>query len=97
MSGKGIESVADGRTRWGCTWLNSHASGRLSGDQFCVYVANRLVVPYLLPDQLSRFADGRLSLDVLTKKYIHEHFSYSYALVGPRLRRSRLNAKRNVV
>ena len=29
--------------------LNSHASGRLSGDQFCVYVANRIVIPSIEP------------------------------------------------
>ena len=25
--------------------LSAHRSGRLSGDQFCVYVANRIVIP----------------------------------------------------
>jgi hypothetical protein len=29
------------------TRLASHASGRLSGDQFCVYVANSLAIPDL--------------------------------------------------
>jgi hypothetical protein len=31
--------------------LNSHASGRRSGDQFCVYVCDRFVVPRLTVDQ----------------------------------------------
>jgi hypothetical protein len=30
------------------TRLHSHASGRRSGDQFCVYVADRLLLPGLL-------------------------------------------------
>jgi hypothetical protein len=82
MSGKGIEAVTAARTRFGLyTRLNSHASGRLSGDQFCVYVANRLVVPDLKPDQLTRFANGELNLDTLTKAYVRQHFSYSYVLV----------------
>lgn len=82
MSGKGIESIAAGRTRFGLyTRLNSHASGRLSGDQFCVYVANRLVVPDLIEDQLTLFASGELNLDTLTKAYVRQHFSYSYLLV----------------
>ena len=30
--------------------LNSHALGWRSGDQFCVYVADRLVLPTLTPE-----------------------------------------------
>jgi hypothetical protein len=83
MSGKGIEAVPAGRTRFGLyTRLNSHASGRLSGDQFCVYVANRLVIPDLTADQLAQFAQGELNLDMLTRAYVRQHFSYSYVLVG---------------
>ncbi len=52
------------------TRIASHASGRLSGDQFCVYVANRYVVPKLTPIELSQFASGELNLDALTKRYI---------------------------
>jgi hypothetical protein len=29
--------------------LNAHASGRRSGDQFCVYICDRFVVPALTP------------------------------------------------
>jgi hypothetical protein len=63
------------------TRLASHASGRLSGEQFCVYVANRLVVPQLTADQLPQFASEDLRLDALTKKYIHVHLLYSYRVV----------------
>ena len=61
--------------------LNSHASGRLSGDQFCVYVANRLVIPSLTPDDLPKFSSGELKLDALTKQYIHDHLDYQYVIV----------------
>lgn len=82
MSGREIEKAAD-KSRYGLvTRLHSHASGRLSGDQFCVYVANRLVIPSLTPDQLPRFASGELSLDRLTKAYIHSKFDYQYVIVG---------------
>jgi hypothetical protein len=47
--------------------LNSHASGRRSGDQFCVYVCDRLVVPTLTPEQLRQIGQGELSLDRLTR------------------------------
>jgi len=60
------------------TRLNSHATGRRSGDQFCVYVCDRFVVPRLTSEQQTEIGDGVLSLDVLTKRYIHDHFDYRY-------------------
>src|SRR5436853_4475000 len=50
--------------------LNSHASGRRSGDQFCVYVFDRLVLPTLRPEQIQAGAQGRLSLDSLIRQFI---------------------------
>jgi hypothetical protein len=41
------------------TRLLSHASGRRSGDQFCVYVADRLVLPTLSPENIAAIASGR--------------------------------------
>ncbi len=61
--------------------LNSHASGRLSGDQFCVYVANRFVIPALHPDDLPRFSSGEYKLDTMTKNYIHQKLEYQYLVV----------------
>ena len=83
MSGRGIEAAIDsGRKRYGLvTRLHSHASGKLSGDQFCVYVANRLVLPNLDASILPQFADGELKLDQLTRNYIHDHLDYQYVLV----------------
>lgn len=82
MSGRGFEkAVVASKVRLGLvTRLASHASGRLSGDQFCVYVANRLVVPSITIEQLPKFATGELNLDKLTKLYIHERFEYQFAL-----------------
>ena len=83
MSGREIDSK--GKTapkKYGLvTRLNSHASGRLSGDQFCVYVANRFVIPSLKPEELPMFASGALTLDARTKTFIHDHLDYAYALV----------------
>ena len=58
--------------------LTSHAHGRRSGDQFCVYVADRLVLPTLTPDHVQEIASGLLSFDALVRSYIHEHLSYRY-------------------
>ena len=84
MSGRGIEEARRaGKTKYGLvTRLHSHASGRLSGDQFCVYVANRLVIPELQPRDLPKFASGEWRLDSLVKQYIHDHLDYQYVIVA---------------
>ena len=84
MSGRSIESaIKKGKKKYGLvTRLNSHASGRLSGDQFCVYVANRLVIPELTEHDLPKFKSGELRLDKLTKQYIHQHLEYQYVTVN---------------
>ena len=82
MSGRGFEKALGTKAKLGLTTrLASHASGRLSGDQFCVYMANRLVIPNLRPDQLAQFAAGQLTLDTLTRQYIHERLEYQFACV----------------
>ena len=83
MSGREIEkAVSSGKKKYGLvTRLHSHASGRLSGDQFCVYIANRLVIPSLQQSDLPKFESGEMKLDHLTKSYIHDHLEYQYVLV----------------
>ena len=83
MSGRQFEkAVSSAATKFGLVKrISSHASGRLSGDQFCLYVANRFVIPSLEPEQLPKFATGELNLDVLTKKYINEKLEYQFASV----------------
>lgn len=62
--------------------LNSHWSGRRSGDQFCVYVCDRFVVPHLSDQQQAQIGYGVLSLDTLTREHIHDHFEYRYVTIG---------------
>jgi hypothetical protein len=74
----GGRAVAKGlRTR-----LNAHASGRRSGDQFCVYVCDRFVVPALTPSQLQQLAAGSLSLDGLTRTFVHDRLGYRYVVTA---------------
>jgi hypothetical protein len=81
MSGRGLRlDPDDGRRRGLWTRLNSHASGRRSGDQFCVYVCDRFVVPVLTPAQREELAAGELSLDALTRDYIHDQLSYRFVV-----------------
>ena len=61
--------------------LNSHASGRRSGDQFCIYVCDRLVLP-TLAGRLQEVADGRLSLDALTRTFIRQQLGFRLAPVA---------------
>ena len=81
MSGREIEKNLHKKKYGLVTRLHSHATGRLSGDQFCVYVANRLVIPSLKQTDFPFFASGELKLDSLTKSYIYDHLDYQYVLV----------------
>jgi hypothetical protein len=83
MSGQGFDlDKAARKSKYGlCTRLASHASGRLSGDQFCVYVANRLVLPTLRPSDLPKFESGELRLDQLVREYIQARLEYQYTCV----------------
>jgi hypothetical protein len=85
MAGRGLSTadIASGnagqvRRRGLADRLASHATGRRSGDQFCVYIADRLILATLMPDQVAQIADGALSLDHLTRAFIHSHLSYRF-------------------
>jgi hypothetical protein len=83
MSGRGITGETTRRnTPQGIyTRLQSHASGRRSGDQFCVYVADRLVLPSLSHEDIAAVASGRHSMDVFVRRYIHEYLSYRFVML----------------
>jgi hypothetical protein len=63
------------------TRLQSHASGRCSGDQFCVYVADRLVLPILSQEDITAVASGRHQMDAFVHQYIHDNLSYRFAML----------------
>lgn len=73
-----VHREANARSKGLYSRLNSHASGRRSGDQFCVYVANRLVLPTLTTEQIQAIAASTLSLDLLVRHFIHQHLSYRF-------------------
>src|SRR4030095_11785058 len=64
------------------TRLNSHASGRRSGDQFCVYVGDRFVVPDLTPSQQQQLATRALSLDGLIRAFARERLAYRFVITA---------------
>src|SRR5271166_6924169 len=83
MSGRAItKDTATRNTPYGIyTRLQSHASGRRSGDQFCVYVADRLVLPTLAQEDITAIALGRHQMDAFVRRYIHENLLYRFVLL----------------
>src|SRR5262245_7824065 len=59
----------------------SHASGRRSGDQFCVYVADRLVLPTLTQADIMDIGSGRHQMDAFVRRYIHENLAYRFMML----------------
>ena len=62
--------------------LSSHASGRRSGDQFCVYVGDRLVMSKLSIDQMKGLFSGEYSLDDAIEEFVRSQLSYRYLVVS---------------
>ena len=83
MSGRGItaETIRRNTPHGIYTRLRSHASGRRSGDQFCVYVADRLVLPTLSQQDIAAIASGRHHMDAFVRRYIHENLFYRFVMV----------------
>jgi len=88
MAGRAIgpgaadSEAASGRPMGIRSRLASHASGRRSGDQFCVYVFDRLLLATISREQINGAARGQLSLDGLTRKLIRQSLSYRFTLVN---------------
>ena len=60
--------------------LRSHASGLRSGDQFCIYVADFLVLPNLSIEDITAIHKREIRMDILVKEYVHQNLSYRYCL-----------------
>jgi hypothetical protein len=63
------------------TRLQSHAGGRRSGDQFCVYVTDRLVLPALTQEDIAAIASGRHQMDAFVRRYINENLVYRFVML----------------
>src|SRR4051794_11925845 len=57
--------------------LESHASGRRSGNQFCIYVCDRFVLPRV-HNRIAEIAEGKLSLDRLTREFIRAELGFKF-------------------
>ncbi len=79
MSGRGF---ADGSIQRKGPWgrLESHASGKRSGDQFCIYVYDYLVLQSL-HNRLQDLQSRTINLDEETKTYIRQNLSFRWISV----------------
>ena len=79
MSGRGVLEGDDQQRTSKGPWgrLNSHAGGRRSGDQFCVYVCDRILLPRIL-NRIPEIAEGLISLDTLNRDYIREELGFRW-------------------
>jgi hypothetical protein len=95
MTAEDLEVSPNGRVVAKGLWtrLNAHASGRRSGDQFCVYVCDRFVVPALTPSQQQQLATGGLSLDDLTRGFIRDRLAYRFVVTVDGTEAARLEAE----
>jgi hypothetical protein len=84
MTAEDLEVSRGGRVVAKGLWtrLNAHASGRRSGDQFCVYVGDRFVVPELTSSQQQQLAAGSLSLDSLVRAFVRERLTYRFVITA---------------
>jgi hypothetical protein len=58
-----------------------------------VYVANRLIIPSLTPEDLPKYASGAYRLDYKTKDFIREHLNYQYVVVATSAEASRIESE----
>ena len=58
--------------------LHQHAGGRRSGDQFCVYVCDRLILPRLTNEEIQQVGKGELLLDKKVRAFVREQLSYKF-------------------
>ena len=79
ISGRSVTQSA--RAKGPLGRLASHASGRRSGDQFLIYVCDRLVLPRL-GNRIADVADGTLSLDRETKAYVRSNLGFRWLAVA---------------
>ncbi len=79
MSGRGFGG-GSGQKKGPWGRLNSHASGKRSGDQFCIYVHDVLVI-HSLHNRLEEVRMRTLSLDQATRTFIRENLGFRWVAV----------------
>ena len=58
--------------------MQQHANGSRSGDQFCLYVADRIILGTLNKTDIREITDGVQSIDKRVMKYVRERYAFRY-------------------
>ena len=86
MAGRGLDEAGirvhtqNGARKGLADRLNSHASGRRSGDQFCVYICDRLVLPTLMLDDIQLIGRGELSLEAKVREFVRRELQFRFVV-----------------
>ena len=83
MAGRGNAETKEQAKMKGKPWglhdrLNSHRLGRRGGDQFCIYICDRFIVPTLSPTELHEVGNGELLLDERTGEFIRAELAFRF-------------------
>ena len=75
--------------------LNSHWLGKRANDQFNVYIADRILLVTLTPDQVMQIGAGKLPFDGLIREYIRTNLDFRFCQTnGARALEERIRAGR---
>ena len=78
-----LDAEVEGKKTLGQPWgllprLQQHANGSRSGDQFCLYVADRIILGTLNETDIREITDGVQSIDKRVMKYVRERYAFRY-------------------
>jgi hypothetical protein len=73
--------------------LAAHASGRRSGNQFAVYVADRFVLPTMSADDIEAVAAGTIRMDALVRSYTLAHLAFRWVETADAVAARKLEAR----
>lgn len=62
--------------------LRDHRSGRRGGDQFCIYVQDRLILKTLSSETIEAISEAEESLDDMVGDYIQDRLDYRFVEVA---------------
>jgi hypothetical protein len=65
---------------WSLHKLEQSCTGARSGDQLCVYIADRLVLPTLAKEQIKAISERTNAYDYLVRVFNHANLSYRFVL-----------------
>ena len=78
IAGRDLTKPSKSKVRGLKQRLRTHWKGGLGGDQFAVYVFERITAPQLKPSQLKAMGKGELTLIELNQDYIQNRLSFRF-------------------